>query len=200
MNRFDNVAAEWDDSPRRQNMTKNIISALKSKINLTEKIEAADFGTGTGLLLIQVQPFVKNITGFDNSKGMLDILSEKLKKFEINNVETSLFDADKDKMPENKFDLFFSGMAFHHVVDTQNLIIQAFSSLKKGGEFFIADLVTEDGSFHGESPDVHHLGFDMSEFSKLMKNAGFENIECKVIFEIEKESGHFPVFGAYGKK
>jgi hypothetical protein len=64
----------------------------------------------------------------------------------------------------------------------------------------IADLYTEDGSFHG--PDVKvHLGFDPNKLTETLKSIGFKNIEYKTCFEVKRESGkNYPVFLLIAKK
>jgi len=72
--------------------------------------------------------------------------------------------------------------------------------LNPGGYVAIADLYTEDGSFHG--PDVKvHLGFDPEKLTEMMKLIGFTNIEYKSCFEVKRESGaKYPVFLLVGQK
>jgi hypothetical protein len=64
----------------------------------------------------------------------------------------------------------------------------------------IADLYTEDGSFHG--PDVNvHLGFDPVKLTEIFRNAGFKNIEYQKCFEVKRDSGvKYPVFLLVGQK
>jgi len=66
--------------------------------------------------------------------------------------------------------------------------------LNSGGILAIADLYTEDGSFHGPGVKVH-WGFDPEKLTKIFRNAGFKKIEYKTCFEVTRESGaKYPVF------
>ena len=199
--RFDTIAEIWDSHPRRVNIATKTFEAIKEKVQFSENMIVADIGTGTGLLLIHFQEFVKEIEGFDNSQGMVDVFTEKVKKAGIENAKASLFDADKDILPQNKYDLLVSNMTFHHISDISDFMKNAYNSLKQGGKICIADLVSEDGSFHSYSDDtIKHLGFDLSEFKEIMQKVGFKNIEVKEIFSIEKEAHSYPIFLAYGEK
>jgi ubiquinone/menaquinone biosynthesis C-methylase UbiE len=201
MNRFDRLASNWEKDEKRTKLAKLIFNSIKENLILRTNLTIADIGTGTGLLLVQLLPYAKQIDGFDNSQAMMNVLREKLISNEIKNVETVTFNADKDELPENKYDLVVSSMAFHHIAETENILKKISKSLKIGGQIAIADLETEDGTFHSEmTDDIKHKGFDKSGFEQLMKNSGFENAEVKTAFSVIREEKSYPVFLAFGRK
>jgi len=57
---------------------------LESRIEINEfiqpkkKLNALDFGCGTGLLSFKLKDFFKTITLTDNSEGMISVLQEKV--------------------------------------------------------------------------------------------------------------------------
>ncbi|HHH55123.1 MAG TPA: class I SAM-dependent methyltransferase [Bacteroidetes bacterium] len=199
---FDKIAKEWDLSSRRVLLAKNTFEAIEKKVPLSDQMELIDIGTGTGLLLINFVDKVKHITGVDNSAGMLEILKNKLELNKINNVSLKLFEADTEILPENRFDLAISNMTFHHIIKPSSFLKHVYSSLKPGGKICIADLETEDGTFHKQHSldGVHHFGFDKQVFSNWLQEANFKNTTIETIFEIDKEGRKFPVFLAYGEK
>ncbi len=202
MNLFDKIAKEWDLEPRRVSMAKNTFYEIQKKVPLSDKMELIDIGTGTGLLLLNFVDKVKHVTGIDNSQGMLDMLSKKLAQSKINNASLKLFEADTDKLLENSYDLAITNMTFHHFVKPNIFIKQVYSSLKTGGKICIADLETEDGTFHGKQnlEGVHHFGFNKKEFLGWLKEANFKNTCIETIFEIDKGGKKYPIFLAYGEK
>ncbi len=201
MSTFDKTAEIWEAEPRRLASANDIYKAIAQHTSLEQYKSVADYGTGTGLLLIHIQPFVEKITGFDNSKGMLDQLEKKIKKSGLKNITVVFNDADKDELPQEQFDLFVSSMTFHHIQKVEQFIKKAYNSLLPEGKFFIADLESEDGSFHAQSTEgIFHLGFDKEQFALMMKNAGFKNIKTETIFSITKFEKQFPVFLASGQK
>ena len=201
MSRFNEIAKDWDAHPRRLLQAEKIFKAIEKKVKLNSDMFVLDIGTGTGLLLMHFITKVRKITGIDNSEGMLKMLKEKIEKTKVQNVDCLMFDADKDSLPENKFDLAVSSMTFHHIENIEIFLKKIHKSLKKEGKVCIGDLETEDGSFHSK-PDksIKHLGFDKTAFALMMKNAGFKNISVDTIFEVEKPENKYPIFLAYGEK
>ena len=201
MNRFDTFAGVWDEKPERIRGARNIYEAICEKVKISGNETVADYGTGTGLLLIHFQQVVKEIHGYDNSLSMLSELEQKIQNHTLENVKTVYHDADFEDLPSQKFDLFVSSMTFHHISNISEFIGKAYKSLKSGGKFAIADLETEDGTFHSDPDEsIKHLGFDKNEFAQIMEKTGFTAVECKTIFSIPKEDKSYNVFLAYGEK
>jgi ubiquinone/menaquinone biosynthesis C-methylase UbiE len=200
VNKFDEIAKRWDAEQSRINLAKNIFKAIRKNIPLDSKMDIADIGAGTGLLMMQFVPFVKSITGYDNSEGMLKELEEKIKIQKCKHCELKNFDANTDELPKNSYDLIISSMTFHHISDIERFAKTMYHSLKTGGKFAIGDLETEDGSFHNSEASVEHRGFDLEAFIKQFKKAGFTEAKAERIFVSKKNGKEFPIFLAYGEK
>lgn len=201
MKRFDQVAGTWDAEQRRVLMAKNIFESIEQKVTLSSEMKVVDIGAGTGLLLFHFPDLVKEITGVDNSEKMLEELNKKAVSNKHTNVKALFFNADSDKLPVKEYDLAVSSMTFHHILNYESFMKDVYESLKVGGKICIADLVTEDGSFHtNKFDDVKYLGFDMDEFSNKLEDVGFKNIDVKIIYEIKRHDKTYPIFLAYGEK
>ncbi len=202
MGNFDKIAKEWDLEERRILLAKNTFNEIQKKVSLSDKMELIDIGTGTGLLLLNFVDKVKHITGIDNSQAMLDVLVSKIEQSNIKNVSLKLAEADTDKLPENSYDLAISNMTFHHIKKPSDFLKKLYSSIKPGGAVCIADLETEDGSFHSEQylDGVYHYGFEKKEFLSWLEGANFKNTTIETIFEIRRGEKKYPVFLAYGEK
>ncbi len=201
MSRFNEIAKKWDAEPRRLFQAEKIFKAIEQKVRLTGTMHVLDIGTGTGLLLMHFITKVGKITGIDNSEGMLQMLKEKSEKAKVDNIDFMLFDADRDALPENTYDLAVSSMTFHHIENIRSFLKEIHKSLKPGGKICIGDLETEDGNFH-TNPDtsIKHFGFDKKDFAEMMQYAGFKHISVETIFEVEKPHKNYPIFLAYGEK
>jgi SAM-dependent methyltransferase len=86
-------------------------------------------------------------------------------------------------------------MAMHHVPDTAALIQSFADHLIPGGRLALADLDTEDGSFHpDEAAGVFHNGFDRGELQTMLEKRGFSDIHFFTAHTIMKEGKAYPVF------
>ena len=88
-------------------------------------------------------------------------------------------------------------MALHHVADTELIINRFYKMLSPGGYLVIADLYSEDGSFHGEGFTGHN-GFDVKLLKENLEKTGFTNITSEECFVMKKGRAdvlrEYPVF------
>ncbi len=160
MSRFDQLALEWDKEQKRVENARKIGEAIVSSVPLSEDMNVMDFGAGTGLLTLYIQPYVKHIDAVDNSEGMLSVLKEKIEKAGIENITPVKKDLEKEDFGEEKYDLIVSSMTMHHIKNLENFLKKLYRVLKKGGYIAVADLEKEDGTFHSDNEGVYHFGFD----------------------------------------
>ncbi|MDP4240309.1 MAG: class I SAM-dependent methyltransferase [Bacteroidota bacterium] len=161
-------AANWDN-PDKVKMTKKFVSELLFHINLLPTWKALELGTGTGLVGLQIESFVKKLVLEDTSESMLEVLRQKLDK----NSKVEILHGEIFDYKQQDIDLIFSAMAFHHLPDIEKTLQHLATITKPGAWVVIGDLVTEDGSFHNFDP-IPHCGFDTTVLSKQFVQAGFE--------------------------
>jgi ubiquinone/menaquinone biosynthesis C-methylase UbiE len=149
-------------------------------------MDVLDFGCGTGLLTMQLQPLVHSITGVDSSQGMLDVLNAKVKDQNLTNVMTRCLDIDKGGVLEGCYHLITSSMTFHHIKNIRPVLDQFFNILLPGGCLCIADLDIDDGQFHENNDGVFHAGFDRAKLNNILGEAGFRNIKCQTAAKVTK--------------
>jgi ubiquinone/menaquinone biosynthesis C-methylase UbiE len=202
---FDKEAASWDENPARVKLAKDIAHAIPTQIALTPEMDLMDFGCGTGLLTIELQPLVRSITGVDSSQGMLDIFNMKIAKLQLNTVSIVLLDLDKGDTLAGHYDLVLSNMTLHHIKEIEPLFAQFYKITNPGGCLCIADLDLDDGQFHVDNTGVFHFGFDRAALSKFFNEAGFDDVRDVSAAEVVKpgingEMRKFPVFIMTGRK
>jgi cyclopropane fatty-acyl-phospholipid synthase-like methyltransferase len=202
---FDKEAASWDQEPRRVKLANDVAEAIAEEISLTSTMDVLDFGCGTGLLSLKIQPLVHTLTGVDSSRGMLDILQSKVQSRNLTNVQIQFKDLDKGDSLEGRYHLILSSMTFHHIREIRPLLNQFSKVLVSQGYLCIADLDPDDGRFHGNNEGVFHLGFDRSVLKQTFVDAGFEDIRVRTAAMVEKpvsEGGMqlFSVFLMTGRK
>jgi len=193
MSSFDSRAREWDKDKMHMERSVAIATELEKMIPLRHSMKALEYGAGTGILSFMLKDRFSEITLMDNSQEMINICIEKTNYLETSHIVPLWFDLEHENY-EGKFDLIYNQMVLHHVNDFEAIIKTFYSLLNTEGYLAIADLYTEDGSFHGIDVKVH-LGFDPEMLAEILKKAGFKDIEYKTCFEVKRESGKiFPVF------
>jgi len=195
--RFDKAASQWDAKPRRVELAEKISAAISSHIPLSRAMNAMEFGCGTGLVGLALAPSLGHLTAIDSSRGMLDVLQEKIASQGLQNVRPLCYDLLHDNYRETH-DLIFCAMTLHHIKDAEGLLARFAELLNPGGYLAVADLVTEDGSFHDPAAKgIHHHGFNPKRLSSFLSTLGMEDIGVETIHSIVKEeweNQQFPVF------
>lgn len=105
---------------------------LISHIQIENPKRIIDIGCGTGTstrALLNRWPDAE-IIGLDNSKTMIEAAKKSTDK-----IKWMLWDADKDKLPEGKFDLIFSNASLQWVKNTDDLLKNSFAAINDGGAF-----------------------------------------------------------------
>jgi ubiquinone/menaquinone biosynthesis C-methylase UbiE len=202
---FEKEAATWDNNPKRVKLAQDVAQAIIRALQPAPHMDALDFGCGTGLVTLELQPLVRSITGIDSSPGMLGVLQDKVKNQGLTNVRTRVVDFAKSEAIEGRFHLLVSSMTMHHVPDTAALLRLWFDLLLPGGLLGVADLDTEDGSFHGDNTGIFHLGFERSRMQALLEDTGFRQVRAMTATSMVKEIAggeerEFSVFLMTGRK
>ena len=189
---FQHKAGDWDSRPAPAQISAGVGRTLLERVTLRDDMTVMDFGAGTGLICAHVAPHVGRVYAVDVSAAMLKQLAAKPEL--EGKVEPIHADILATPLP-HQVDLIVSAMAMHHVEDTRRLL-QAFADhLAPGGRVALADLDSEDGSFHPpDTEGVYHLGFDRDVLRKQLEACGFSEIEFTTAVEVDRDEKRYPVF------
>ena len=203
--RFDEAAAQWDSNPGRVNVARAVGEAICRAIPLQPGWRVLDYGAGTGLLTLNLQPRVASMVALDSSTGMLEKLTQKLAAAAISNVQTRHWDLEAKPFPDPGFDLVVSSMTLHHLRNVPLVLSRLAEVLKPGGWLAVADLDSEDGSFHGQADDVFHHGFERGQIAEWLANARLNWISVSDAHTMNKPSStgevrSYGIFLAVGQK
>jgi 2-polyprenyl-3-methyl-5-hydroxy-6-metoxy-1,4-benzoquinol methylase len=183
---FDEKAATWDENPEHAHRAQVIADAIGKEIPFDSAFTAMEYGCGTGLLSFPLKDRFSRITMIDSSKGMVEVLTEKIRRTGAKNMDVLNVDLlDSNVRISKTFSVIYTSMVLHHIGDIGTIFKIWHTLLNRPGYLTIADLDLENGLFHG--PEfVGHNGFDREDLKKIALESGFLNVRFKTIFEIKK--------------
>jgi len=204
-NRFDEAASQWDSNPARVELARAVGAAMLRAVPVQPGWRAVDYGAGTGLLTLNLQPHLASILALDSSTGMLGQLKQKVAATGIENVQTAHWDLEAQPFSQQGFDLVISSMTLHHLRDVPLVFDRFVILLKPGGWLAVADLDAEDGSFHTDPTAVFHHGFDRSQIAAWLEGAGLSQVTVTNAHSITRPSADgltrtYGVFLGVGQK
>jgi ubiquinone/menaquinone biosynthesis C-methylase UbiE len=194
---FNQRAKEWDDKPARIERAQAVAEAIRRAVPLSTKLNALEYGCGTGLLSFALQADLGHITLVDTSDGMLDVVRQKIAAAGLTHLTPRRLDLSTEPALSEHVDLIYTLMTLHHIPDVDTVLEKFYASLKPDGWLCIADLDKEDGSFHKDEFHGHH-GFDQTELAQKLEHLGFDDISSSTAYQVlrehEGEQRTYPVF------
>lgn len=197
MDDFNQAAPTWDKKAYRTERANAVAQCIRSNVPLSTRMTALEYGCGTGLLSFALQSELGYIHLADSSSGMLEVLGEKIAAARISNMNPLSLDLITGPLPNFRVNLIYTLMTLHHIEDTAQILRAFYHLLEPNGYLCVADLDTEDGSFHDPS-FTGHMGFDRQELGHLVKQTGFRTPGFTTAYHtphpVGSEIRYFPVF------
>ena len=197
MNNFDISAKTWDENPVHMDRSIGIAAKMQEMIPVHNGMKALEYGAGTGILSFLLRDKLGTIVMMDNSAGMVEVMKEKVAFQKTENFVPLCYNLE-NKRYNDYFDLIFNQMVLHHVADVPSLFEKFYQMILLDGFLAIADLYTEDGTFHGSGFDGHN-GFDPEKLKVLLLEVGFKSVDYEECYATNRknEEGYnksFPIF------
>lgn len=200
---FDARARTWDEDASKRDRARRVAEAIAARVPSLGEKSVLEYGAGTGLLGLALQPLVGDVTLADSSREMLAVADEKIASGGLRNVRTLHLDLTTAPVPHLGFDLVCSLMTLHHIPDTDGILAAFHRLLLSDGALCIADLDREDGSFHGPGFKGHD-GFDRAELQARLERSGFRDVRFETVLQVSKVTAagprEFPVFLAIAER
>ena len=210
---FDITAHDYDDQ-EKVDRAADVAAAVIATVPLTGQERVLEYGAGTGLVAQALQGDVGGLTLADTSSGMRQVAGQKVAdgrlKAGTRVVDLDLTAVGPDGLPpgdtgqalaDAPFDLVLSSLVLHHIPDLAPVLAGFHRLLAPGGHVAIADLDTEDGSFHAHLHDFDgHDGFDRHGLAEALRAAGFTGVFVQDCSTVVKDGQDFPVFLAVARR
>ena len=185
---FKGRAQKWDNETmikRSEVIAKKINEIVGNK----KDCSIMEYGCATGLIGFDLCDNFRKVTLIDAEEEMINVVKEKIDTYKTTNVFPKKLDLTKETYSGEKFDIIYTSMTLHHIIDTKNIVKILYNLLNENGVFCVVELDKEDGSFHiNEKNFDGHNGFEHETMENAFKNAGFSNIKSETFFNGEKKN------------
>ncbi|WP_066060589.1 class I SAM-dependent methyltransferase [Neobacillus soli] len=175
-NVFEQMAKRYDTEERIE-LAKVIVKEVRSGLQNSKSKSLIDYGSGTGLISLEISDLVDSILLVDSSKQMLEVAKAKISHKGISNSKVLYSDFTLET-PELKADIVLMSLVLLHIPDTKKILQELFNILNNGGKLIIIDFDKNDKIHH---PKVHN-GFSHEELKKRLSEVGFKSIEMKIFY------------------
>ncbi|EMR07065.1 Ubiquinone/menaquinone biosynthesis methyltransferase ubiE [Bhargavaea cecembensis DSE10] len=182
-------------------MEENVFGQMASRYDTEERIELAqviteevrqalgngrtksliDYGSGTGLVGLELTDLVKSVLLVDSSEQMLEVAKGKIARRDIANAEV-LYSDFTTETPELKADIVLMSLVLLHIPDTDKILRKLHEVLNEGGQLIIVDF---DKHHEVSHPKVHN-GFEHEELKNRLSHAGFVPLEIRTFHHGER--------------
>ncbi|QAW38441.1 class I SAM-dependent methyltransferase [Bacillus licheniformis] len=173
---FEQIAKRYDTEERIE-LAKVIVNEVRPELRNSQSKSLIDYGSGTGLISLELSDLVHSILLVDSSKQMLEVAKAKISRKGIANAKT-LYSDFTQETPELKADIVLMSLVLLHIPDTNKILQELFGILNDGGKLIIIDFDKNDKIQH---PKVHN-GFSHEELKKRLSDIGFKSTEMKTFF------------------
>lgn len=172
-NIFEQMAKRYD-TPDRIELTNIILEQIKPEFQNTQTSTLLGYGSGTGLIGLELSSLVDSVVLVDSSEQMLEVAEAKINSQKIKNAEVLNADFTKEVLAVQA-DIILISLVFLHVPDTNLLLENLYSILNPGGKLIIIDFDKNEKVSH---PKIHN-GFTHEEMENYLLQVGFKSIETE---------------------
>lgn len=175
-NVFEELAKRYDTQERRK-LAEAIVKELRPELRNSTSKSLLDYGSGTGLVSLELSDLAGSVLLVDSSKKMLEVAQAKISQKGIANSRV-LYSDFTQETPELKADIVLLSLVLLHIPDTKKILEQLFQILNYGGKLIVVDFDKNEKIDH---PKVHN-GFSHEGLKKTLSDVGFTSIEMKTFY------------------
>ncbi len=175
--KFEMIADSYDTSERIQ-ISKVSSDAIREYLVDAKSKNAIDFGSGTGLVGMNLLNDFNSILFLDTSQNMINQIKQKISGSNIQNAATLCFDFEKDSLSNLHADYIFMAQVLLHINDVELVLFKLYDVLNEGGHLLIIDFNKNEQI----ASDIVHNGFDQIELTDIMAKIGYKDIQSKTFY------------------
>ncbi|EUJ31008.1 methyltransferase [Listeria floridensis FSL S10-1187] len=179
-NVFEKMADRYDTAERKQ-LASVIAERIKQELTGSKDKILLDYGSGTGLVGLELAGLANKTILADSSPNMVAVLDKKIAAAGISNTQSLL--ADFMESPANlQADIIIVSLVLLHIPDTKKILKRLYDALNVGGRLIVVDFEENPKVSH---PKVHN-GFDLEKLKALFLETGFHSTTIQTFYHGEK--------------
>lgn len=179
-NLFDQIAKKYD-SEKQIHLAKKIQDKVRSELQESSDKVLLDYGSGTGLVSLDLATLVKELYLVDASKEMTGIANQKIKQKGLINTKALKANLLTTELPF-KADIILISLVLLHVPETEKFLVKLKGQLNTGGKLLIVDF-----DLNEKITDKRvHNGFEKSYLKEVLERVGFTDVLSETFYEGEK--------------
>lgn len=175
-NVFEQLAKRYDTAERIE-LANVIVKEASAELQNSKSKSFIDYGSGTGLIGLEISDLVDSVLLVDSSEQMLEVAQAKISRRGITNANV-LYSDFTQETPKLKADIVLMSLVLLHIPDTKKILQALFNILNDGGKLIIIDFDKNDKINH---PKVHN-GFLHEELKEKLVEVGFKSSEMKTFY------------------
>lgn len=179
-NVFEGMAKRYD-TPDRVELANIILEQVKPEFQNVKNSSLLDYGSGTGLISLELADLVKSIVLVDSAEKMLQVAESKIEARGLSNARVLHADYTQE-FPELEVDMILVSLVLLHVPNTNQLLENLYRVLNDGGQLIIVDF---DKNPMVDHPKIHN-GFTHEEMEGYLLEVGFKPVKIETFYHGEK--------------
>ena len=141
-----------------------------------------DLGCGGGHVSYQIAPFAEQVTAYDLTAKMVQLVVEQAKRKNLNNIWGQQGAAEQLKFEDEYFDCVISRYSAHHWQNVRQAMSEIFRVVKASGKVILVDILgtqqpildTFFQSIETIRDPSHVRNYSLSEWTNFAEYAGFQ--------------------------